>query len=432
MANAASQLAESWARRLEENDVRGRELVPGALRALQASGRLSRKVRELDVVAAEALSDLSSNLFKDISLDRAVALITSHQQLQQATSNAATPTVGIASMNIGTIFANCLLQSDLSAASELRSFLNASASHHASQTVFASVNAALSRLKLQAGTLLFDLCTVAPEKMVADLHAEDVWTQQTGGGDGMDLLPLHVITQVGEHLLSLVQELETFASSDALPDLLCLTGDTNNLDLAVRRWRSLKVILDARHDSDEGWDQLCRRASCANAVVTAEKSLFGVQLSRVMEDLPTSTTAATTEQIADESVGDETADQDAEAAALGFVNEWLGAIADSTVGLSVAQWLQVPSLSPAGRSQLVVDLEYLSNVVQAMGLRQHPLLVHMRQLLLKDPQSLLIAMEAAPARTPVRRLLLPLFPPLLIILLSYYFLTCRCLPHSTK
>jgi hypothetical protein len=345
-----------------------------------------------------------------------VALITSHHQLQQAagsTAAAAAPAGGIAGRSVGAIFTSCWLQADLGAASELRAFLSASASHHASQSVFAPVNAPLARLKSTAGALLFDLCTTAPEKMLADLHTEDVWAQGSqskgsGGGDADlaltdNLLPLPAVTQVGEHLLSLVQELETFASSDALPDLLCLTGDAQTVELAARGWRRLRALLDDAKDAAaaaaplvreadyEGVDQLCRRSTCAAAVVVAEKAMFGMQLSRVVED----TAGAATSAGADE------AENDAEAAALSFVNEWLGAVADSTVGLVLAQWLQVPVLSPAGRAQLVVDLEYISNVVQAMGLRQHPLLVHMRQVLLKDPHSLIGTVDTPPARTPV-------------------------------
>ena len=51
---------------------------------------------------------------------------------------------------------------------------------------------------------------------------------------------------MGEHLLSLVQELETFASSDALPDLLCLAGEAQTQTLAVRGWRHLKTVLDVK------------------------------------------------------------------------------------------------------------------------------------------------------------------------------------------
>ena len=67
----------------------------------------------------------------------------------------------------------------------------------------------------------------------------------------------------------------------------------------------------------------------------------------------------------------------------------------------MAQLVQITILSPQGRAQLLVDIEYISNVVQAMGLRQHPLLSHMHQILLKDPLTLLNAVDSMPARSPV-------------------------------
>lgn len=47
------------------------------------------------------------------------------------------------------------------------------------------------------------------------------------------------------------------------------------------------------------------------------------------------------------------------AAVLRFVNEWLSAVADATVGLLLAQVATVPVLTAAGRAQLLTDLEYL-------------------------------------------------------------------------
>ena len=46
-------------------------------------------------------------------------------------------------------------------------------------------------------------------------------------------------------------------------------------------------------------------------------------------------------------------------AVLKFVNEWLGAIADATVGLLLGQVVLVPELTTSGCAQLITDLEYL-------------------------------------------------------------------------
>lgn len=50
-------------------------------------------------------------------------------------------------------------------------------------------------------------------------------------------------------------------------------------------------------------------------------------------------------------------------AVLKFVNEWLGAIADATVGLLLGQVVLVPELTTSGCAQLITDLEYLRYVL---------------------------------------------------------------------
>ena len=47
-------------------------------------------------------------------------------------------------------------------------------------------------------------------------------------------------------MLSLVQELETFASSDALGDLLSVSGEAQQLAVASKGWKSLKLALDLK------------------------------------------------------------------------------------------------------------------------------------------------------------------------------------------
>ena len=207
---------------------------------LQAAGRLSRKLAELEAFTAETLADLSLALFRDISLDKALTALSAQLSGDTAPSPSKHSSVGAA-------YACVVLQNDPSAASELRSFFASSASHHASQTgnalmflisppptaedcpspphtcftsshflpftVFAAVCGPLSRLKAAAGALLFDLCTAAPEKMVQDLRSDDVWcqgaltaAQKDGDHAAMsiisdNLLPLPAFTQVGGRIL---------------------------------------------------------------------------------------------------------------------------------------------------------------------------------------------------------------------------------------
>ena len=84
-----------------------------------------------------------------------------------------------------------------------------------------------------------------------------------------------IFCQVGEHLLSLVQELEAFSSSDALPDLLSLAERSQSLTilttLSARGWKSLKIALDFREEDEV--ELLCKRSVCATAVMDVRSTV---------------------------------------------------------------------------------------------------------------------------------------------------------------
>ena len=77
--------------------------------------------------------------------------------------------------------------------------------------------------------------------------------------------------------MSLVQDLETFASSDALQDLLRLQGLGDAENLVARDWKDLALALDLRED--EKIDNLSKRVTCINSVVAAEKAILGSAIS---------------------------------------------------------------------------------------------------------------------------------------------------------
>ena len=104
-------------------------------------------------------------------------------------------------------------------------------------------------------------------------------------------------------MLSLVQELEGFASSDALPDLWRMTGEAQTLSLlsslSCRGWRQLTAALDLKEE--EGVERLCARVTCAPTIVAAEKAMFGAQLSKFLEEpvTPPSSSSAAADGSAD-------------------------------------------------------------------------------------------------------------------------------------
>lgn len=356
------QIVESWARKLEMYEMGDKSLVPSTLRALQAAGRLSRRLDEINDAAQELLMELSSQLFRDQSIDKVISTC-----IKTNTS-------------VGAGFASYVLTNDPNATSEMRRFIASSSSHTTIvQNIFSSINAPLLRLKSSAGSLLFDLCTSIPDKVIADLAGEDIWASgdKSKGAYDESLLPQPSITQVGEHMLSLVQELETFASTDALPDLLVLSDEAYSIAAASRGWMKLKNFLNLKEN--DGMEQICKRSTCIAAISSAEKS-FGSSSSILPEDLTDNTEGGDDEAV------------------IKFVNEWLGAISDAIIGSVLVQLCQITVLSATGCAQLLTDIAYLENVVSAMGLKHHPILNHIKFLLKRDPSTLAACMDMMPTR----------------------------------
>ncbi len=97
------------------------------------------------------------------------------------------------------------------------------------------------------------------------------------------------------------------------------------------------------------------------AVTLAERGLFGSVLSAV-DDVNTAAAPSSfvDRQAADFVIaGGVLSSDDQDAATLWFVNDWLGAIADASVGLFLVQLASIPILSRAGCLQLRVDIEYI-------------------------------------------------------------------------
>ena len=59
-------------------------------------------------------------------------------------------------------------------------------------------------------------------------------------------ISIYVVIQVGEHLLSLVNEIETFSSSDAIYDLVPLLGTASELSNISKCWRPLILSSDSK------------------------------------------------------------------------------------------------------------------------------------------------------------------------------------------
>lgn len=258
-------IAEKLAQKLDLNDLDSRVLIATALKALQAVGRFQKHFLRVEAMTRETLVTLQQSLLtppRPISL----AIESFHPLLQQQQQQQQPPPPLL--LHLGDLYSVHVLHGDDHALLELKAFLSSSrtgSSSSAQQQQQLSLSAAqpsLLKLRSVTASLLFRLCLEAPEKMLASLSSEDVWQSpplvneelsssvaSTDAASVLEricehLLPQSVISQVGEHMLSLVQELESFASSDALPDLLRLHGESRLLPSASKGWRKIKELLN--------------------------------------------------------------------------------------------------------------------------------------------------------------------------------------------
>eukprot|EP01034_Spumella_vulgaris_P023259 gene23260-29471_t len=296
---SASAGAISLSQQLDSGELDSRLLISCALRALQTVGRFQLRTEQTEQLATQALLDLNNSLFPN----------------------------GQTMVNLS----QCQVNSVSCVGSAQRDGL---------QSLFSSiVEPSVKRLQSSACELLFSLSVALSDKLFSAIVPNDCWTDP---GLSLDtLLPQSVITQVGEHLLSLVQELEAFASSDALEDLLLVRQQTAGL-AKVSAGKALDILL--------------------KSLLTGLGNVLGGDEGQ----------ASSFSSAVDESDG---------GAVLAFVNEWLAVIMDASVGMLLSKVAQITVLTAGGTAQLLSDLNYMSNVASAMGIRPHPLLTHVKMLL---------------------------------------------------
>eukprot|EP01033_Poteriospumella_lacustris_P000178 gene178-119_t len=369
---------------------------------------------------------------------------------------------------LGVWFGQWKLQRDVDVGGELRSFLascpspssmtagSSGALHY--QGIFSVTQMLLQRLDMKTKEMILVIGTRQPEKLVVHYVSEDCWqrsssTTTTTTSESVlelqsQLLPLSVVTQVGEHLLSLVQELEGFAGNleslteyggeggsheenaadqtahimQRLANVILTTSpeaaasassglSSNTMQQVVDQcvslvsastgWKDLKeklVLADTkslRQLSDRG------QAAKLLTVFDKEAAAFGLRQWSSSDD--------------EGSSGKETAQSTGTGGygeGAGFVNEWLMLFSDAFSGLLLAQMLKFPRpLSLFGLAQLATDIDYFHNVIHATGIKPHPLFGHVKNILLwrlehpKEAEKLLKGISQGKSATVLKDLL---------------------------
>jgi hypothetical protein len=230
-----------------------------------------------------------------------------------------------------------------------------------------------SRLARACLSLVFEVCSAIPERQLRGISALPIWKQDRGGVDGDEeesygILPQQYITQVGEHMLALVQALEPFASNS---EALELVNEVMNgvMEVAIQPWKEFVAATGCSFTGD-GKSQV-------------EMLMMGRDLSKFLLDDSTDDECGPSETKKNE---DEMDDEDS---AL-FCNKWLDVIGLALTGRLLERMMRIPRLGRRGSEHLATDLNYIMNVFTALGVpsHPHPLLKYITQLVMMDDQML--------------------------------------------
>jgi hypothetical protein len=173
--------------------------------------------------------------------------------------------------------------------------------------------------------------------------------------DSYGTLPQQYITQVGEHMLALVQAFEPFAAD---PETLSLANEVMDgvRDVALQPWSEF----------------------VASAGVIGSESVVGVLMNGKGIINLVLNNAALTEEDAEleEGISED------EKVSAAFCNAWLDVVGLAVTGRLLERVMRIPQLTQKGCEHLSADLNYLVNVFSALGVagHPHPLVSHLAEL----------------------------------------------------
>lgn len=238
---------------------------------------------------------------------------------------------------------------------------------------------AAKRLARTCHVFVFDVCSAVPRRALRSVSSLPVWREEGSGGrneendaDAYGILPQHHVTQVGEHMLALVQALEPFASD---PDALARANEAMNgaKDVAVQPWREFAAATGGDRDGDGVVEALMGGRDLAGRLLGQSGHSYNDDEKEDEEEDP----LAAEEDEADRAVA-------------AFCNQWLDVVGSAVTGRLLERIMRVHHLSRRGCEHLAVDLNYLVNVFSALGVagHPHPLLGHFAELAQMSPEDL--------------------------------------------
>lgn len=208
--------------------------------------------------------------------------------------------------------------------------------------LFPELSMSMRKLIHSSQTFVCDICSILPRNSIRSFSTLTVWSNYSNDdsfmAESFGNLPQTLITQIGEHLLSLVQIFEPFALDPAALSL----GNTameNISDIPLTSWNEFVETI--------GYDQdRIQNIMSGNAFSDLDSAISAIHLENENDEGDTPSTL--------------------------FCNQWLDVISSTLTAALLNQTMKIPKLSRMGCEQLVVDFGYLMNVLSALGLSNHP------------------------------------------------------------
>jgi hypothetical protein len=232
----------------------------------------------------------------------------------------------------------------------------------------------LDRLTKSSQSFVFDVCASIPLEHLKEMNSISSWKKEDSilsniATSSYGTLPQSYITHVGEHLLGLVQALEPFASDKNAMEIA--KSAMQGMDyLTTKYWRDFAHAINLVEDDDEFLMSLKKGDKVKNMVLNL--------MSNEIDD-------------------DDSVDEN-EAEAQEFCNQWLDIICSAVTGLLLEKIMRIQYLSRKGCEHLSIDINYIVNVLSALGVNghPHPLLNHILELTKLSPDELKARMVTVP------------------------------------
>jgi hypothetical protein len=228
---------------------------------------------------------------------------------------------------------------------------------HPPSLLYPEAEDAIKRLANSCHTFVFDICSAVPRKHLGGMSEMAAW-KEGAAVDSLDsygTLPQQYVTDVGEHMLALVQAFEPFAAD---PATLALANE---------------VMEGVRDVAFQPWSEFV----AASGAIGSESTISVLMNGKDIATLVLNSVALSEEDAQlDEGVGED------EKASAAFCNAWLDVVGLAVTGRLLERVMRIPQLTRKGCEHLAADLNYLINVFSALGVagHPHPLVSHLAEL----------------------------------------------------